>query len=136
VPHGGNSRIEQTNPAIARADPAVAQSGRVARPADGPGQTVGAVARCHGVRNQGPIGRPGTARPIQALTPCMPCSVAAWRRPRSVARAQRNGRLGLTVIDRWIPLVTAACGTWVARPASSSSFTIRFRLPRSAATTG
>jgi hypothetical protein len=37
-----------------------------------------------------------------------------------MAGAQRNGRLGVTVIDRWIPLVTAAYGTPVARPARTN----------------
>ena len=26
------------------------------------------------LRDQGPIGRPGTARPMKAATPCIPCS--------------------------------------------------------------
>ena len=37
-------------------------------------------------------------------------------------RAQPKGLLRVTVIVRWIPLVTAAYGTWVARPARTTSF--------------
>jgi hypothetical protein len=49
------------------------------------------------------------------MNSCMPCSVAPCWRSRSVASAQRSRRLGVTVVDRWIPLVTAAYGTRVAR---------------------
>jgi len=41
----------------------------------------------------------------------MPCSFSLLPHPRSGTRAQRNGRLRLTVTDRYTPLVTAACGT-------------------------
>ena len=37
--------------------------------------------------------------------------------PRSEADAHPTGPVEVTVIIRWIPLVTAACGTRVARPA-------------------
>jgi hypothetical protein len=40
------------------------------------------------LRGQGPIGRPGTTRPILASTTCMPCSFAVLRRPRSQLGAQ------------------------------------------------
>jgi hypothetical protein len=69
------------------------------------------------LRDQGPIGRLGTARPILALTPCMPCSFGPLPQPRSEMRAQPTGLLEVTVTDRYIPLVIAACGTRVARPA-------------------
>jgi hypothetical protein len=59
-------------------------------------------------------------RGFEPLTPCMPCSVAPSRRSRSVASGERNGCLGVTVTDRWVPLVTAACGTRVARPARTT----------------
>jgi hypothetical protein len=36
--------------------------------------------------------------------------------PRSEADAHPTGPVEVTVIIRWIPLVTAACGTRVARP--------------------
>jgi hypothetical protein len=56
-------------------------------------------------------------RGFEPLTPCMPCSFSALRRARSEPRAQPNGPLLVTVADRQIPLVTAAYGTLVARPA-------------------
>ena len=66
------------------------------------------------------IGRPGIARPILSLTPCLPCSFGLLPYPRSGSRspAQRSSRV--TVIDRCIPPVTAAYGTRVARPARTT----------------
>jgi hypothetical protein len=63
------------------------------------------------LRDQGPTGRPGTARPILALTPCMPCSFGLLPHPRSEPRSLPNDPLELTVTVRWIPLVPAAYGT-------------------------
>jgi hypothetical protein len=54
------------------------------------------------------------------MSACMPCSFAPCRRSKSEASAQCNRPLGVTVTVRWIPLVTAACGTWVARPARTT----------------
>jgi hypothetical protein len=49
---------------------------------------------------------------------------------RSEARAQHNGLLEVTVIDRWIPLVSAAYCMRVARPARTAMLlTWRRRLP-------
>ena len=76
------------------------------RPRYGSGQTQ---VTSHGQ------GQASCPTPKSAMTPCMPCSVVPCGGSRSVAGAQRNGRLGVTVIDRWIPLVTAAYGTRVAR---------------------
>jgi hypothetical protein len=56
-------------------------------------------------------------RGFEPLTPCMPCSFGLLPHPRSELCAQRNGLLRVTVSVRWIPLVTAAYGTQVARPA-------------------
>ena len=50
------------------------------------------------------------------MTPCMPCSFGLLQNPRSACGALRNSALGVTLTVRWIPLVTAACGTWMARP--------------------
>jgi hypothetical protein len=50
----------------------------------------------------------------------MPCSFGLLLVPRSEARAQRNAPDGVTVVDRWIPLVSAAYGTWVARAARTA----------------
>jgi hypothetical protein len=47
----------------------------------------------------------------------MPCSFGLLPHPRSGTGVQPNGPLEVTVTDRQIPLVTAAYGTWVARPA-------------------
>jgi hypothetical protein len=47
----------------------------------------------------------------------MPCSFGLLSHPRSGTGGQPNGFLQVTVADRYIPLVTAAYGTWVARPA-------------------
>jgi hypothetical protein len=57
-----------------------------------------------------------TSKGIALATPCMPCSFGLLPHPRSKTGAQPNGLLRVTVADRWIPLVTAAYGTWVARP--------------------
>ena len=50
----------------------------------------------------------------------MPCSFGLLHRPRSEPWAQRNGPLRVTVTDRQRPLVTAAYGTSVARPARTT----------------
>jgi hypothetical protein len=50
------------------------------------------------------------------MTPCMPCSFGLLPHPRSEAGAQVDRPLGVTVTDRYVPLVTAAYGTSVARP--------------------
>jgi hypothetical protein len=54
---------------------------------------------------------------VRALTSCMPCSFGLPRSPRSGAGGPLSGPLGVTVTDRQIPRLTAACGTRVARPA-------------------
>jgi hypothetical protein len=51
------------------------------------------------------------------MTPCMPCSFGLLPHPRSGRRPQLTGRLRMTVTVRCVPLVTAAYGTRVARPA-------------------
>jgi hypothetical protein len=51
-----------------------------------------------------------------AMTPSMPCSFGLLSHPRSEAGAQVDRPLGVTVTDRYVPLVTAAYGTPVARP--------------------
>jgi len=63
----------------------------------------------------------GTARPIVAPTTCMPCSFGPLHSPRSRAGAQFNDPLRVTVTVRWIPPVPAAYGTWVARPARTTT---------------
>jgi hypothetical protein len=50
----------------------------------------------------------------------MPCSFGPLPHPRSEACTQPTGLLEVTVVDRWIPLVTAAYGTQVARPARTT----------------
>ena len=55
------------------------------------------------------------------LTTCMPCSFGLLPHPRSGSRRQRNRHLRVTVIDRYVPLVTAAYGTRVARPARTTT---------------
>src|SRR4030095_11276951 len=60
-------------------------------------------------------------RGFEPLPPCMPCSVAPCRRSRSGSCAQPNSPLRVTVTDRYIPLVTAAYGTRVARPERTTS---------------
>ena len=54
------------------------------------------------------------------MSTCMPCSFSAVRSPRSGAVSQLRGPIRLTVTDRYVPLVTAAYGTRVARPASTT----------------
>jgi hypothetical protein len=58
-------------------------------------------------------------RGFEPLTPCMPCSFGLLPHPRSGMRAQPTGLREVTVTDRYIPLVTAAYGTRVARPAKT-----------------
>jgi hypothetical protein len=62
-------------------------------------------------------------RGFEPLTPCMPCSFGPPTFRRSGASAQRNDPPRVTVIVRWIPLVTAAYGTRVARPAITTRLT-------------
>jgi hypothetical protein len=73
------------------------------------------VARTEGSR----AGQPRAAR--SRLTSCMPCIVALCRRSRSEPGAQPTGLLEVTVTDRCIPLVTAACGTRVVRPVRTTT---------------
>jgi hypothetical protein len=65
--------------------------------------------RCHRCEGQ-------ASQADSATTPCMPCSFGLLPHPRSEMCAQPTGLLAVTVVVRWIPLVTAAYGTWVARP--------------------
>ena len=68
------------------------------------------------LRDQGPIGRPGTARPIKALTLACHAVSASSPTPGQRRAPSSNGLPGVTVTDRCIPLVPAAYGTRVARP--------------------
>src|SRR5215218_8670001 len=52
----------------------------------------------------------------------MPCSFGRLRWSRAAACAQRTGLPEVTVTDRCIPLLTAAYGTRVARPARTAMF--------------
>jgi hypothetical protein len=54
-----------------------------------------------------------------------------FRLPRCSSSGQRPAKrpLPVTVVVRWIPLVTVACGTWVARPASTTRLAWQRRLP-------
>jgi hypothetical protein len=64
-----------------------------------------------------------------AVTPCMPCSFGPLPHPRSEPGGQPNGLRGVTVTDRCIPLVTAAYGTRVARPARTTRLATRAMVP-------
>ena len=66
---------------------------------------------------------------VISLTPCMPCSFGLLPHPRSGMRAQPTGLREVTVTDRYIPLVTAAYGTRVARPAKDDARTWWRRAP-------
>jgi hypothetical protein len=55
------------------------------------------------------------------LTPCMPCSFRLLAHSRSGMHAEPTGLVEVTVTVRWIPLVTAAYGMHVARPASATT---------------
>jgi hypothetical protein len=61
-------------------------------------------------------------RGFEPLTPCMPCSFGLLSHRTSGTGGQPNGFLQVTVADRYIPLVTAAYGTRVARPARTTTF--------------
>jgi hypothetical protein len=67
------------------------------------------------------IGWSERTRPIITPTTYMPCSFGLLPHPRSGTGAQRNGLLRVTVTVRWIPLVTAAYGTRVARLARTTT---------------
>jgi hypothetical protein len=54
------------------------------------------------------------------MNSCMPCKVGSVHSPRSESRAQLSTFLQVTATVRWIPLVPAACGTRVARPARTT----------------
>jgi hypothetical protein len=99
-PHAGRGRPGR---ALGRA----ASRGRADNPAD-PGLAV-APASAPGSAAWSLVGK--LTRLRHALTPCMPCSFSAAGSPRSGAVSQLRGPIRLTVIDRQIPLVTAACGT-------------------------
>jgi hypothetical protein len=59
-------------------------------------------------------------RGFEPLTPCMPCSFGVLSHPRSESCTLPSARLELTVTVRWLPLVTAAYGTRVARLARTT----------------
>jgi hypothetical protein len=67
-------------------------------------------------------------RGFEPLTPCMPCSFGPPRSPRSETSAQANRPLGVTVTDRYVPLVTVAYGTSVARLARTVMLTLAARI--------
>ena len=50
----------------------------------------------------------------------MPCSFGLLHHPRSGTGGQPTGFFQVTVADRYIPLVTAAYGTRMARPATTT----------------
>jgi hypothetical protein len=50
----------------------------------------------------------------------MPCSFGLLPHPRSGTGAQPDDLLRVTVTIRYVPLVTAAYGTWVARSARTT----------------
>jgi hypothetical protein len=54
------------------------------------------------------------------MTSCMPCSFGLLQHARSEADDDLTGLVVVTVVDRYIPLVTAACGTRVARKARTT----------------
>ena len=66
------------------------------------------------------VRRSPEAQGSRVLTPCMPCSFRLLPHPRSEPRAQPIEVLEVTVVVRCIPLVTAAYGTRVARPARTT----------------
>jgi hypothetical protein len=65
----------------------------------------------------------------QPVTPCMPCSFGLLQCARSGADAQATDPVGVTVEDRRVPLVTAACGTQVARLARMTTFHLAATAP-------
>jgi hypothetical protein len=68
-------------------------------------------------------------RKRRAPTTCMPCSFALLPHPRSGLCAQPTGLREVTVSVRWIPLVTAAYGTQVARPARTTMLALAATAP-------
>jgi hypothetical protein len=58
--------------------------------------------------------------PMPAVTPCMPCSFGPLPHPRSERSILVDSPYGVTVTIRYVPLVTAAYGTWMARPARTT----------------
>ena len=62
-----------------------------------------------------------TGAAASALTSCMPCSFSLLPHLRSGSGAQLDRPAGVTLSVRWIPLATAAYGTWVARPAITTT---------------
>jgi hypothetical protein len=59
----------------------------------------------------------------------MPCSFGLLSHRRSEGGVQPSGLLRVTVTDRWIPLVPARYGTWVARPARTTSSHVTTTAP-------
>jgi hypothetical protein len=71
------------------------------------------VGQCRPSPLAGAIQHLGSA---SALTSCMPCSFGPLRSSRSGGSVLVAGPCGVTVTIRYVPLVTTAYGTWVARP--------------------
>ena len=67
--------------------------------------------------------------PTCGLTPCMPCSFGRLQSPRSGAGGPLGGHLQVIVSDRCVPVMTAAYGTRVARPARTAMIPTWRRLP-------
>ena len=67
------------------------------------------------LRDQGPIGRPGTARPMQAATPCLQSQIGQDRHLGNQRTTQLTATLVLSVAVRSGPVVTGVNGTLVAR---------------------
>jgi hypothetical protein len=65
---------------------------------------------------------PATRPRCAGVTPCMPCSFGLILHRRSRTGGPVRDLLRVTVTVRWIPLVTAAYGTRVARPARTTTF--------------
>jgi hypothetical protein len=74
------------------------------------------------LRDQGPIGRPGTARPMQASTidPCFQSQIGRFCHMRRQETAQVEAALALSVVVWSGPFMTAANGT-LARPAGKAA---------------
>ena len=59
----------------------------------------------------------------------MPCSFGLLPHPWSEPGTQPSGSIRVIVVVRWIPLVTAAYGTRVARPARTTMLALAVTAP-------
>jgi hypothetical protein len=118
---GRARRQGRASPPSSRRDPAVGSAAAHSTAGRSTGRLTGAASDPDGARPRLSDWRGSDLRGFDLrFDTCMPCSFWLLPHRRSGTGGQPNGPLRVTVIVRQIPLVTAAGGTRVARPARTT----------------